>query len=413
MRSPSPIGVRLVVATVAGLVVACSEPTTTIRRYAILDEIGSSDWQSVSVGQEHSCAIKTNGDAYCWGSNQYGQLALSHGDTTCGTGKSAFRCSLVPQLVQPGTKFLSISAGTKHSCAITNLRQAYCWGSNENGQVSDVATTGPTLVRIAGTLGYAQISAGATHTCAVRTDGALFCWGANDRGQLGSGSFASNGVVQVRLSLPIASVSAGQQHTCARTTTGAVYCWGAIWTSREGGLEVTRSQTTPAAVPSAPAMATLAVGSFASCGTDGSGIAFCWEGNPRGQLGNGTRDGSTTPQRVASDLQFVQVSAGIVQTCGVATTGQGFCWGDDSFGQLGVNPSLLSSSCGTDLPCARSPIAVVGRQKFTQISTGPGSHSCGVSTLGNLYCWGLGLSGQRGDGTATYAISVPILVKEP
>ena len=414
MRSGSPIGARLVIATVAGLVVACSEPTTAIRRYAILDEAGSSNWRTVTVGAEHTCAIKTTGDAFCWGDNEFGQLAAASGDTVCGSGKTAFRCSPVPLAVQPGTKFASISAGMHHTCAITTSREAYCWGSNEDGEVGDVVSTGPSLYRIPGSLGYTQISAGATHTCAVRTDGALFCWGANDRGQLGNGGFVSNGLTRVSLDLPIASVSAGSQHTCARTTTGAVYCWGAIWTNREAGLEITRSQPMPTAVPSAPSMAVLSVGAFGSCGTDASGFAYCWEGNPRGELGNGTDSGSVTPQRVTTDLQFVQLSAGIVQTCGVVTTGQGYCWGDDTFGQLGASPSLLSSVCGSQrLPCAKSPIAVVGRQRFTEISAGPGSHTCGVTTLGNLYCWGLGLSGQRGDGTATYAISVPILVKEP
>jgi alpha-tubulin suppressor-like RCC1 family protein len=209
-------------------------------------------------------------------------------------------------------------------------------------------------------------------------------------------------------------VSAGQQHTCARTTIGLVFCWGALWTGRENGLEITRSQPTPQPVPGAPAFASLSVGTFTTCGADASGFAYCWEANPRGELGNGTEDGSLTPQRVATDLEFVQVSAGIVQTCGVVTSGAGYCWGDDTFGQLGISPSLLVDQCGSQrLPCSKVPVAVVGRQLFTEISTGPGSHSCGVTTRGNLYCWGLGLSGQRGDGTALYAISVPIQVKDP
>jgi len=224
----------------------------------------------------------------------------------------------------------------------------------------------------------------------------------------------SNGIARVSLDAPIATVSAGQQHTCARTTTGIVYCWGAVWTGREGGLEITRSQPTPQRVPSAPAMVWLSVGAFSSCGTDASGFAYCWEGNPRGQMGNGTMNGSVTPIRVATDLEFVQISSGIIQSCGVVTSGAGYCWGDDTFGQLGVSPSVLLESCGSqNLPCSTSPVAVVGRQQFTEISTGPGSHACGVTTRGNLYCWGLGLSGQRGDGTALYAISVPIQVRDP
>jgi alpha-tubulin suppressor-like RCC1 family protein len=159
-------------------------------------------------------------------------------------------------------------------------------------------------------------------------------------------------------------------------------------------------------------MAWLSVGSFTTCGAGVSGYAYCWEANPRGEVGDGTEEGSLTPRRVVSELEFVQVSAGIVQTCGVVTSGAGYCWGDNTFGQLGTSPSLLVERCGAQqLPCSRTPTPVFGRQHFTEISTGFGSHSCGVTTRGNLYCWGLGVSGQRGDGTASYAVSFPVMVK--
>jgi alpha-tubulin suppressor-like RCC1 family protein len=158
----------------------------------------------------------------------------------------------------------------------------------------------------------------------------------------------------------------------------------------------------------------LSVGSFTTCGSDASGFAYCWEANPRGEMGTGTEEGSTTPLRVATDLAFVQLSAGIVQTCGVVNNGAGYCWGDDSFGQLGVLPSVLVERCGVQLlPCSTKPIPVFGRQRFTEISTGFGNHTCGVSARGNLYCWGLGASGQRGDGTASLFVTIPILIREP
>jgi alpha-tubulin suppressor-like RCC1 family protein len=393
----------------------CTETTAPARRYAVLDDAGSSDWQMVSVGGDHSCALKTNGNAYCWGNNQSGQLGIARYDTICGTGKSRVGCSTVPAQVQPGARFTYISAGARHTCAITTSREAYCWGANDQGEVSDFTLGGPTLTRIAGTLGWTAISAGYSHSCAVRTDGALFCWGGNDRGQLGNGVIVSNGgMVRVNIPFPVASVSAGQQRTCARTTLGAVYCWGAVWINRKDGLEITRSQTTPQLVPSSPAMAWLSVGTFTTCGADASGFAYCWEANPRGEMGTGLLEGSTTPKRVATDLEFHQLSAGIVQSCGVATSGAGYCWGDDTFGQLGVSPSTLVERCGNQSSvCSTRPVPVFGRQKFTEISTGFGSHACGVTIQGNLYCWGLGLSGQRGDGSQSYAISTPILVEEP
>lgn len=406
----------LIAAVFAASVVTCTEATSPGRQFPVLDDVGQSDWQSVSVGSDHVCGLKLNGNVYCWGSNQYFQLAQTSSDTLCGPDGAHFGCVRTPQLVQAsGVKFTSVSAGARHTCAITSGRDAYCWGGNDAGQVAGFAPTGPTLVRIQGSLGWTQISAGYTHTCAVRTDGVLFCWGANDRGQLGNGSFSANdGLIRVQIGAPVAAVSAGQQRTCARTTLGTVYCWGAIWQSRSDGLELTAVQTTPTLVPNAPAMAWLSVGTLTTCGADVSGFGYCWEANPRGEMGTGTQDGSKTPLRVASNLEFVQMSAGIVQTCGVVTSGAGYCWGDDSFGQLGVSPSLLVERCGgQQLPCATRPTPVYGRQQFTEISTGFGSHSCGVTVRGNLYCWGLGVSGQRGDGTLGYVAVVPVQVREP
>ncbi|HTK52665.1 MAG TPA: hypothetical protein VL308_12310 [Gemmatimonadaceae bacterium] len=392
---------------------ACTEATAPARRFPVLTDDGHGDWATVSVGGDHTCALKTNGTAYCWGSNRDGQLGTVQSDTVCGRGTVLYPCTLVPRPVDTKLAFLSISAGMRHTCAISTDRHAYCWGDNDDGQLADFATSGPVLVQIPSSLPFSQISAGATHTCAVRADGALFCWGSNDRGQLGTSS-AVGGIVRVFVGGTVSAVSAGQQRTCARTSNGTVSCWGATWFERDNGLEMTRAVFSPAPVPAAPQMSTLSVGSFTTCGTDFQARAWCWEANPRGELGDGTQSGAVVPHAVAGGLSFVQVSAGIVQTCGIATTGAGYCWGDDSFGQLGIHPSLLVERCGAQqLPCATTPIAVTGLQKFVDLSTGFGSHACGVTTNGNLYCWGLGVSGQRGDGSEFGGIATPLRVVEP
>jgi alpha-tubulin suppressor-like RCC1 family protein len=160
-------------------------------------------------------------------------------------------------------------------------------------------------------------------------------------------------------------------------------------------------------------MVRVSVGTLTTCGTDATGFGYCWEANPRGAIGDGTTEGSTVPKRIASNLEFVQISAGLVQTCAVVVDGVGYCWGDDSFGELGVHPSLLSERCsGQNLPCSTVPVPIYGRQKFTMVSTSFGSHTCGVTVRGNLYCWGLGVSGQRGDGTLIAAQSVPVKVAQ-
>jgi alpha-tubulin suppressor-like RCC1 family protein len=404
----------VVAAAIAAVLVACTETTAPPLRFPLLEDDAQGDWYSVSVGADHSCALKLNGSIYCWGSNRYGQLGIAKTDTVCGTGSSKFACSLAPVLVPSNVKFQSVTAGQRHTCAITTQREAYCWGANDQSQAGGFAG-GPTPLRIQGALPWTQISAGYTHTCAVRSDGALFCWGQSERGEIGNGSFfTATQPARVAITDPVASVSAGQSRTCARTTVGRVYCWGSIWTLRQDGLELSRSQTTPQLVPGSPSMSTISVGAFTTCGADFTGFAYCWEANPRGSIGDGSTEGSVTPKRVATDLEFVHLSAGIVQTCGVTISGAGYCWGDDSFGQLGVPFSLVLERCadGT-LPCVTRPLPILGRQAFTEISTGLGSHSCGVTTRGNLYCWGLGQSGQRGDGTMVIGGFTPIRVVEP
>jgi alpha-tubulin suppressor-like RCC1 family protein len=381
----------------------------------VLNDVGQSTWETVSVGSDHSCGIKSSGALYCWGSNAYGQLGIAQSDTVCGPTQAQSPCDVVPRRVQPNLSFQSVSAGAHHTCAITTGRDAYCWGANDQGQLGTPNGGGATAVLEPTTLGWTQISAGFSHTCGVRTDGALFCWGSNDRGQLGDGSFVGNdGMIRVPSATHIASVATGESRTCARTTAGAVSCWGAIWTDRENGLEITRADPSPEPVPAAPSMAWLSVGSFTTCGADLSGVAYCWEANPRGEMGDGTEEGSTIPIAVSANLTFIQVTAGIVQSCGVTESGAGYCWGDDTFGQLGVLPTNLLEQCGgQQLYCSTTPIAVFGSQRFTEISTGFGSHTCGVTTQGNLYCWGLGVSGQRGDGTSSTAIATPTQVVDP
>jgi alpha-tubulin suppressor-like RCC1 family protein len=191
-----------------------------------------------------------------------------------------------------------------------------------------------------------------------------------------------------------------------------VFCWGTIWEYRKDGLEYSSDRLVPLRVDSAPSMAGLSVGTFTTCGFDATGFVYCWEANPRGGMGNGTTEGSKVPRRVASPIEVKQISVGLLQTCAVATDGIGWCWGDNTFGQLAMPYFSAPNRCGSAFfPCSTAPVRVSGRQLFANIATGFGSHACGVSTRGNLYCWGLGVSGQRGDGRLGTREVFPIRIR--
>src|ERR1041384_3213650 len=116
-------------ALVAGVmfVASCNETSAPILRYPLLDEVGQSDWQTVSAGAEHTCALKADGTAFCWGSNQYGQLGATETDTACVTVQTTYPCATRATPVNTTLKFTSITAGQRHTCGITTGREAYCW----------------------------------------------------------------------------------------------------------------------------------------------------------------------------------------------------------------------------------------------------------------------------------------------
>jgi alpha-tubulin suppressor-like RCC1 family protein len=205
--------------------------------------------------------------------------------------------------------------------------------------------------------------------------------------------------VRVQATAAFTSVSAGSARTCATISGGGVLCWGNIWEATQNGSELARRQPLPADVPNAPLFRAVSVGALTTCGVDAGGAAYCWEANGFGQFGTGGLGGSQTPLPVAGALTFTQIAAGATQTCGVTAAREAYCWGSNAAGQLGDHRA--TEPCGQPaFPCSTVPNRVAGALRFTSLRTGLGNHVCGVTTLTNIYCWGLGVSGQLGTGVA-------------
>jgi alpha-tubulin suppressor-like RCC1 family protein len=195
-----------------------------------VDVVGlSSGVVSVSAGGMHTCAVISTGAVKCWGFDGSAQLGAN--------AFNAFPYSLVPvDVMGLSSGVVSVSAGSMHTCAVTSAGAIKCWGDNGNGQTGDSATNvDPFPVDVMGlSSGVVSVSAGTRHTCAVTSTGAVKCWGWDGDGALGddviqypSGFVGSLVPVDVvGLSSGGVSVSAGYEHTCAITSTGAVKCWG-------------------------------------------------------------------------------------------------------------------------------------------------------------------------------------------
>jgi alpha-tubulin suppressor-like RCC1 family protein len=141
---------------------------------------GGLTFQGLSAGGAHNCGLTTDHLTYCWGYNSNGQV---------GDGM-VFNDVLSPVPVESDLEFQSLALGNGHSCGITADAHAYCWGYNTSGQVGDgTSTQRLTPVAVAGELTFQSLTAGAgNHTCGLTSSLVAYCWGDNTKGALGDGT---------------------------------------------------------------------------------------------------------------------------------------------------------------------------------------------------------------------------------
>lgn len=218
-----------------------------------------------------------------------------------------------------------------------------------------------------------------------------------DGGTGKSNSVSAQVVVGGRL-----SAGAGSYHTCRVNPQGIAFCWGLNIYGQLGNGSTTDSPI-PVAVSGGLSFTAVAGGLFQTCGLTTGGTAYCWGFAANGRLGNGTTTGpqtcivgnfpwpcSMTPVAVSGGLSFTAVNAGNVHTCGLTTGGAAYCWGLNALGELGDGSTTDRST----------PVAVLGGLSFATLSAGT-VHTCGLTTGGGVYCWGSNAHGQLGNGSTT------------
>jgi alpha-tubulin suppressor-like RCC1 family protein len=366
---------------------------------------------SVSVGFTHACGVTTAGAAYCWGEN--------YNNGTLGDG-TLWSTALSPVAVAGGLTFAAVSAGYFHTCGVTTSGAAYCWGQYRllgEGSLDSLGQARLVPVPVAGGLTFASVSSGLWHSCGVTTAGAAYCWGSNQYGELGDGTTNFGGTpVPVAGGLTFAEVSAGGYHSCGVTTAGVAYCWGQN-TMGELGDGTTTDTSVPVAVAGGLSFRTVRTEWAHSCGVTTTGAAYCWGDNQYDLLGSGTRPPtgpeqcndatglfewgpsvlpcSSVPAKVAGGLILASLTTGGQDSfaCGLTSAGDAFCWGMGDWGAIAPTTA---------------PLPVPGGLTFATLSAGYQS-ICGVTPGGVAYCWGTGDRGELGDGT-TSSSSVPVKV---
>lgn len=170
-------------------------------------QIGSdTDWGSISTGSNNSASVKTDGTLWTWGDNSpNGPL---------GIGTINDRSS--PVQVGALTNWASVSCGQDHMLAIKTDGTLWAWGNGGNGRTG-LGTNGDTSspVQVGALTDWAKVSAGEEFSTAVKTDGTLWAWGKGDSGQLGDSAvnLTNNSPINIGSLTTWEDVSAGFEHT--------------------------------------------------------------------------------------------------------------------------------------------------------------------------------------------------------
>ncbi len=301
----------------------------------------------IAAGTSTACALMESGDVYCWGSGAYGKM----GNGEPYNGWSEWVNTEMQLVSLPvGLSALSVSIAHDHVCSIVDNGDIYCWGRGEDGQLGQGSISNrnlPVRVDMPTQSPAISISAGDFSTCAITRDGMAYCWGKNDDGQLGNGSTSIRETTPVEVLFPSGrtpvSISIGETHACALMDNGKVMCWGSNDDGRLGRGPLGGDQTSPIYVSmgSGETANLLAVGYRSACMILDSGETKCWGNNEKAQIGTGSATPTThpVPTEVAGNHDFVGLSFGGDVVCAVRDDAQIYCWGENNNGQAGQGTS--------------------------------------------------------------------------
>jgi Regulator of chromosome condensation (RCC1) repeat len=293
------------------------------------------------VSLHHTCAVDSDGAAFCWGTGPFLQR---------GTGFTMERAPV--RLPIPAASH--VDSTLWNACAVIG-EAVHCWGLNDNGQVGPFNTTsrndfhGPQLVPLTGAAPIRDIAVSRA-TFVLRADGTLESWGANPPLGRASPLFPDPYAAPISMS-GISNVDLMAENACF-TAGGHGYCWGAVIPDPSNVLPpsvdltnaLPEAVSTPELIVQIATTMNLVKDDFGTpiaqpqrwCGVGLSGDVYCWGVNASGQAGDGTKDHAYEPVKVVGlPGPAAQVRATPDATCALLTSGKIYCWGSNYYGQLG------------------------------------------------------------------------------
>ncbi len=348
---------------------------------------------ALGLGEGESCSLSMDGALWCWGSNEESQLSVTGAPDV-----------LTPTRVQGAEHFASVDLGFQNTCALNTEGTLFCTGRNDSG----AAGVGDRLPRrrftpAATDVRFSQVSTGYGHTCAIADDASLYCWG-RCCGQLGLGERTEDALTPTRISGGWAQVSAGGYdrggpgnmggHTCAIRLDGSLWCWGANNQGQLGlGHQEDRDEPMEVSSPAGPWAQVHAGGDF-TCALPYDATLWCWGYASNGALGVGSiSGGAQTMPLPHADGDWRTLAAAARGVCAIKRDNTMWCWGLNRAQELG-QPEMQ------DLAGSLDPLPTHTDHDWYDVFAGQ-RHLCGIDVAGDVFCWGANDNGELGRGAAS------------
>ncbi len=377
----------------------------------------SEKFSTLGTGSSHTCALTENGDVYCWGNNEYGQI-----DATKIEEQPRVK---TPKLMLSGSKLFFKEVQNADLNKTYTSNEEWITGSGtvsidngtliingeEQGQSAEVKENDKISIKLTSSDEHGEtISSKVTlktengetleTTFSITTRVEPYFTIKNEviHHAMPETDYTSTPVtVTLPDSIPTAHISidngvilvndqeSGKEAdvkngdiVAVKLNTGDTT---AYYRHKSSKITVTYNSVSQKAkffLHNDSAYGKLSSNNYHSCFINTSGALYCWGSNNDGQLGTGTTEAENPyPTRVGNDNDWERVATGVNHTCGIKTNGTLYCWGSNNAGQLGN---------GTNEPHYQ-PEKVGNDSNWRDMALGS-SNTCAIKTDGSTYCWG-------------------------
>ncbi|MEI6782588.1 MAG: immunoglobulin domain-containing protein [Verrucomicrobiota bacterium] len=340
-----------------------------------------------------------------WGNGQTGAL----GDAPAGLGINFSPITVAGNVVAAaagGGFYLNGTTTWDYSYSLLLKSDGTLWAVGDNlfGQLGDGTTSQRNSpVAVAGGTNVVAVAAGDTSSLFLKSDGTLWAMGDNNYGQLGDGTTSQrNSPVAVDGGTNVVAMAVGGAHSLFLKSDGTVWAMGKDGYGQlgDGGHPVPNvSHPIPVAVASN--VVAVAAGQDHSLFLKADGTLWSTGYNAYGQLGNGAGGGNweDTPVAVLGGTNVLAMAAGYNHSLFLKSDGTLWAMGANVSGQLGNGSASYSEV---------DPVAVVGGSNVVAVTAG-NIDSLFLKSDGTLWAMGDNSFGELGDGFSP-AQSSPVSV---